>query len=136
LIKISHCGSQITVHTKSNDIGNFITNPSHYPRYKNFTPESLEYRALYKEKMLSVGSHADKIFSLILENEPKHWYRITTGILSLRKVFSDNIVDLACKRALGFNITSYSKIRNICQSGSYNLPLEQIEEEVYESTAS
>lgn len=124
LIKVSHQGKQITVHMKGESTGEFFTNKSHYPQYKHFTNDSEEYRALYKEKMKKVGEYSEKLFLLILEEQPNAWYRITKGILSLKKQFTDAVVELACKRALSFNITSYRKIKNICKTGSYNLPLE------------
>ena len=122
LIKILHHGKQIAVHTKSQSKGEFITNESHYPKYKLFEPESPEYRSLYKSKMQEIGMHAEQLFVLILEQQPHGWYRTTTGILSLKKLYSSQVVDLACKRALAFNISSYSKVKNICSSGSYILP--------------
>lgn len=44
----------------------------------------------------------------------------------LTKLYSDNVIELACRRALSFEITSYSKIRNICRTGSYQLPLDNL----------
>ena len=41
-------------------------------------------------------------------------------------------IDLACKRALAFEITEYSTVKNICKTGSYNLP---IDNEVAHATA-
>jgi transposase len=122
LIKIRHENQQITVHAISDIPGTFVTNTSHYPRYKNFSHDSKEYLSLYESKMKSIGTHGGEMFSLILEKEPYRWYQITKGILSLSKQYSDRVVELACQRALAFNITSYRKIKNICESGSYNLP--------------
>ena len=79
---------------------------------------------MYKNKMELIGENSSKIFDLIVENEPYGWYRIIKGILSLRKLFSNEVLELSCKRALSFKITSYRKIKSICNSGSYNLPIE------------
>jgi len=124
LIKISHDGKQVTVHTRGKSTGEFITNKSHYPKYKFFSHESEEYRSLYKEKMKKVGCYSEKMFLFILKEQPQSWYRIAKGILNLRKQFADEVVELSCKRALDFNISSYSKIKSICKSGAYNLPME------------
>ena len=32
---------------------------------------------------------------------------------------------MACKRALAFEITEYSKVKNICKTGSYNLTIDK-----------
>lgn len=121
-IKVLHQGQQIALHRKSDGKGEFITNKKHYPKFKLFSPESSEYRASYKDKMQAIGYYAEQLFTLILQQQPNSWYRTTTGILKLEKLYSQQVVELACKRALSFNISSYSKIKNICASGSYALP--------------
>jgi hypothetical protein len=77
----------------------------------------------------SGGEYTQKRFNLLLISEPYGWYKTTKGILSLQKLYSGEVIELACRRALSFEITSYSKIRNICRSGSYQLPLDNMEEE-------
>ena len=74
--------------------------------------------------MKAIGQYSEKIFLAILQQQPQAWYRITTGILNLKKQFDTDVVEQACKRALAFNITSYSKIKNICKTGAYNLPID------------
>lgn len=46
------------------------------------------------------------------------------GILSLRKNFPPEVIELSCKRAIAYDACKYSTIKNICQNGSYKLPLE------------
>jgi hypothetical protein len=82
--------------------------------------------------MKAIGNCALEMFNLILVEQPYHWYKTTKGILSLQKTYANQIIEDACKRALNFKITSYSKIKNICSSGSYNLPLETYEEDIDE----
>lgn len=127
-VKVCYEHEQIAIHVKGTSKGEFITNNAHYPKYKVFSHESSEYINLYKEKMAQVGQYTAKLFALILIQQPKNWYRPTTGILNLRKLYPDNIIELACKRSLLFNISSYRKIKNICESGSYNLPMDNTEE--------
>ncbi len=123
LIKVRSGDKQIAVHSISEVPGTFVTNTSHYPKYKNFSHSSREYLDLYESKMKVIGTHGAQMFALLVQKEPYGWYRIAQGILSLKKQYSDSVVDLACQRALAFNITSYSKIKRICESGSYNLPI-------------
>lgn len=124
LISILHEGKEIAVHTKSEEKGSFITNTSHYNKYKLFNPESSEYRSSYQEKMKQIGGFAGKLFAVILDKKPNSWYRTTRGILSLKTLYDDHTIDLACKRALAFEITEYSTVKNICKTGSYNLPID------------
>jgi hypothetical protein len=109
------------VHKLSNAKGEFMTNTSHYPPYKY--PLSTEYRDNYQVKMKSLGLNAEKMFLYLVKNKPECWNRTVSGILSLRKKYSDKVIELSCERALAFNIDKYSTIRNICKSGAYRQPL-------------
>ncbi len=123
LIRIFYNNELIALHTKLDGRGKFSTMTAHYPKYKNFTSDSSEYLNLYEEKMLQIGEHTKMLFSLIVKEQPNFWYRTVKGILSLRKNYTDQVIELACKRALYFSITQYTKIKSICESGCYNLEL-------------
>lgn len=122
-VKIFYQDKQVAFHLKKEGKGGFSTQTSHYPDYKYYTPRSPAYLSLYKEKMSSLGTATEILFSKIVEDHPHDWYRIVKGVLSLRKTYSDEVIDLTCKRALAFGITHYSKIKRICESGCYHLPL-------------
>lgn len=124
LVSILHDGKEIAAHIKSGEKGAFVTNESHYNKYKLFTPESSEYRSNYQEKMKKIGENAGELFVVILAKKPNSWYRIAKGILNLKTLYDNNVIDLACKRALVFEITEYSAVKNICKTGSYNLPID------------
>ena len=124
-------GKQIAVHPRNDSKGEFITNDSHYPKYKNFTPKSEFYRSECAEKMTVIGKSAQELFYLILAEEPYNWYRIVSGILSLQKLYSNAVIELACKRALSFGIIEYKKIKSICKSGCYNLPIDHTEPQTH-----
>lgn len=123
LIKIFYNNESIALHTKSEGKGKFSTISAHYPKYKNYTSDSNEYLTLYEDKMSQVGEHTKTLFSLIVKERPNLWYRTVKGILSLRKTYTDQVIELACKRAIYFSITQYLKIKSICESGCYNLEL-------------
>lgn len=123
LVKISFNNDQIALHSQSKGKGNFITQTSHYPKYKNYTSDSEEYLSKYHNKMKEFGDDANNLFLLIVQEHPREWYRIIKGILNLEKNYSKEAINLSCKRALVFSITKYSKIKSICKSGCYNLPL-------------
>ncbi|BFD45383.1 MAG: IS21-like element ISMac3 family transposase [Rickettsia endosymbiont of Sergentomyia squamirostris] len=123
LVKIYASNEQISVHTKIAGKGEFATVPSHYPKYKYFSNDSPEYLGKFEQNMQHIGENTAALFALIVKENPHSWYRIVSGILHLRKSFSDQIIELSCKRALHFSITQYTKIKSICQSGCYNLEL-------------
>jgi hypothetical protein len=124
LLHIYHQNAQIALHNICCGKGEFATNSSHYPKYKHFTPEDQAYRALYSQKMQDIGEHTGQIFNLVLKVQPHNWYKTVKGILSLQKLYSNNVIELSCQRALIFEITSFKKIKNICKSGCYQLPLD------------
>lgn len=128
-VKIFYKDQQIALHAKKDGKGEFSTQTSHYPKYKYYTPDSPLYLSMYRGKMRSLGEATETLFSKIVEEHPHDWYRIVKGILSLRKTYSDDVIDLTCKRALAFGITHYRKIKRICESGCYHLPLPEIYKE-------
>lgn len=122
LVKIYHNQSLITTHPESKSKGEFITNKSHYPRYKCIS--NTEFQEKYQAKMSNIGEHAEQLFFSILENKNNSWIRPIQGILSLTKKYPSEIINLSCQRALAFNAYEYQIVKNICKNGSYNLPLE------------
>jgi hypothetical protein len=121
-----YCNNEkVAVHTTIKGKGMFSTNKSHYPKYKNYSPDSKEYLDKYEGKMSQVGEYTKKMFGAIVKAHPKMWYGQIKGVLKLREVYSDEVINLSCKRALYFEITQYSKIRKICESGTYSLPLDE-----------
>jgi transposase len=128
-VKIFCEEKQIALHPHQEGKGGFSTQTAHYRRYKYYTADSPEYLAAYKEKMHSLGKETETLFSLIVKAHPQDWYRIVKGVLSLRKKYSDEVINLTCKRAIAFGITHYRKIKEICESGCYQLPLYEGEKE-------
>ncbi|MBP6952785.1 MAG: IS21 family transposase [Alphaproteobacteria bacterium] len=128
-VKIFYKDKQIALHAKKEGKGEFSTQTSHYPEYKYYTPTSPLYLSKYRDKMRSLGKATEDLFSKIVKDHPQDWYRIVKGILNLRKTYSDEVINLTCKRALAFGITQYRKIKRICESGCYHLPLSDTHQE-------
>lgn len=122
LLRIYHDNSLVASHIRPIGKGSFITNRSHFPEYKLCTPGSLEYQETYRKKMQFIGFSAKDFFEKLLVNRPSDWNRIAKGIISLEKIYSKNTINLACARALEFEIFTFNKIKTICTSGAYNLP--------------
>ncbi|MCK4309332.1 MAG: IS21 family transposase [Candidatus Atribacteria bacterium] len=129
LLKVFYQGKEIAVHPRLSGRGKFRTNNSHYPAYKRYS--DTEYQERYQAKMAHIGTYAEQLFFLIVQNHPKDWNRTVQGILSLRKTYPDKVIEAACRRALAFGVMRYSVIKNICHNGSYILPLEFDKEEIY-----
>jgi len=123
LLRINHNSKQIAIHEKLEGKGNFSTNESHYPKYKCIsTTEMQEY---YQTKMKNIGKNAERLFFLILSENKSVWIQTVRGILSLTKQYPPEILEKACERALIFNVLTYQIIKNICNNGAYNLPIDK-----------
>ena len=96
VIKIFHEQTQVALHERSPHRGQFITQSSHYPAYKHYTPQSLLYLSTYQDKMKSLGPATEALFSEIVKAHPYHWYAIVKGILNLRKRYNRTFIILLC----------------------------------------
>lgn len=86
LLRISCDGKDIAIHNRIKGKGNFSTVDAHYPKYKKVA--ETEYREVYRVKMAAIGPYAEKLFSLIVENNSQYWGSPIKGILSLKKKIS------------------------------------------------
>jgi transposase len=123
LVKIYFKDALLCVHTRANVKGTFSTNRSHYPEHKLYYPESDEYKAKCTIDMQAIGHNGALMLEFLRLKENKDWSRTAKGILSLRKSYSNEILDKACKRALYYEACSYSKIKEIIKNNCYDLPL-------------
>jgi hypothetical protein len=123
VVKI-YCNQEIiATHIEIKSKGEFSTVPSHYPKYKCLS--DTEFQEKYQAKMATIGHYAEQLFFLVLANKKNSWTRPVQGVLSLAKKYSADIINRSCQRALAFGVCEYQIIKNICQTGSYNLPLEE-----------
>jgi hypothetical protein len=74
----------------------------------------------YQDKMASIGPEALNMFLLLQEKLPTYWHSMTRGILHLKTKYSDDIINMACKRAIRFRAISYQHVKRICENGLYH----------------
>ena len=126
LLKIYASGKEIALHSLcENAKGVHVTDKSHYPSTKNITQEEL--LSSYREKMADIGNGASAFLEAFRNTQMYqcHHYRSISGILALRKKYGDDAVDMACARACHYGNITYRAVKKICESGLYNLPLEE-----------
>lgn len=124
MVRIYAGGKSIATHNRAAGKGTFITNRSHWPEYKLYYPESKEYQDKCILEMQEIGEYASKMLSFVRERQKGgDWPRTIKGLLRLRKMYGDEILDKACMRALHFGIGNYSKIKEIIKNNCYDLPL-------------
>ena len=123
LVKIYSNNNLIVTHVHSTSKGVFITNVKHYAKNKRYCPGFEEYDTKHQNDLKQMGKYCELMLAYLQKEHKRNWYRAANGILSLRKIYSDEMIDQACKRALCFGISSYSKIKKILDSNSHKLPL-------------
>lgn len=126
LLKVYHAGKEVALHSLcGNAKGEHVTDKSHYPSTKTITQEEL--LSSYREKMAAVGDGALEFLEAFKNTQMYqcHHYRSISGILALRKKYGDDAVDRACARACRYGNITYRAVKKICESGLYNLPLEE-----------
>jgi hypothetical protein len=73
---------------------------------------------------MEIGKDALKFFDAFVENShDKYNYIAIAGILSLRKKYTDKAINDACLRAYTFGALKYKIVKNICEKGLENLPV-------------
>lgn len=123
LVKIYFNNDLITTHLRATGKGIFVTNASHYANNKLYCPGFSKYDEKYQNDLKRMGKNCELMLAYLQKEHKRNWYRPVQGILSLRKIYSDKMIDQACKRALCFGISSYKKIKNILDTNSHQLPL-------------
>jgi hypothetical protein len=58
--------------------------------------------------------------------ENSRYHRTLSGILSLRKMYSDPVDDQACRRACYYGNITYRSVKKICEAGYESLPLPDV----------
>jgi len=124
LVKVFYGGSRIALHKRITGRGTFSTIESHYPSFKMFDP--VENQKTLGQKMKEVGPYCGKFFDKALSQKPKSSSAIARGVLSLKKLYPDNVIEASCKRALFYGAIEYRVVKSICSSSAYVLPLEVV----------
>ncbi len=121
-LKVFYGGEQIALHSRITTKGQFSTQISHYPSFKVFNEK--EYQKIYEDKISVIGPYSLELFNQVVVRQPKHWTRTIKGILSLKNIYSNEVIEAACKRALSYGITEYQTVKRICKNSAYCLPME------------
>jgi len=79
-LKIFLKGEQIALHKRITLKGKFSTVAEHYPDFKVFNRDW--YQNISREKVDIIGPYCAKLFTRIIEKQPRYWIRTVKGILS------------------------------------------------------
>jgi len=124
LVKVYYAGKRIALHKRIAGRGSFSTLESHYPSFKIF--DTTENQKALRQKMKEMGPYCGKFFDKVLSQKPKSASSIARGVLSLKKLYPDSVIEASCKRALFYGAIEYRVVKSICSSSAYVLPLEEV----------
>ena len=111
--------NEIAVHPIDKGTGNFITRQEHIPKTKQ-----RKGSAYYEEQCSQIGLGAVSFFRNLKSHKPHRYHRLIQGILSLRKYYTDSIINSACIRADRFGCYSFKSVKKICEEGLFEAPAE------------
>ncbi len=126
LVKVYNLNNDlVTSHPRAEGSGVFTTIASHYDKYKSLCPGFKAHDDHYQEAMQEIGAHGRSMLLELKKKYEKTWHQPIKGIVKLRKQYSDEVIDAACKRALHFGAYSYSVVKRIIENNGYRLPLNE-----------
>ena len=67
---------------------------------------------------------AVSFFRNLKSHKPNEYHRLIQGVLSLRRYYSDSIINSACIRADRFGCYSFKSVKKICEQGLFETPAE------------
>jgi transposase len=110
VVRISHQGQEVALHSLCHDKGQYITQNAHLPPHKQL--HSPEY---YAQRIAQeIGQEALQLMQLMQQNDAGHWKEKVRGLLHLCRLHPPGRVREACRRALDYGIYSYRSVRDIC----------------------
>lgn len=116
-VEIFYKGNRIASHLRTNVKGSHTTIKEHMPeshrQYLEWTPSRIINWAK------KTGEETAKMVELILQKRtyPEQGYRSCLGIMRLGKIYSNERLESACKRALAYKAYSYKTVKNILEKG-------------------
>lgn len=125
LVKVFYKNDEIALHNLCRESkGDHITNSGHYPESKNITTEEILSRQ--ETEMKQIGNNALEFFHAFCRKGliGKYLYHNISGVLALRKNYTDSVIDQACRRALYYNSINYGTVKKICERGLISLPVD------------
>jgi hypothetical protein len=122
LVRVIFAGEQVALHLKVTGQGNYVTQREHLPDYKIYS--QTEYQAKYEAKMVDIGEYAHQYFTMLLTTKESYWFRSVRIILGFEKEYGKEALNLTFKRALYYQATDTTTIKNILVGKLYLLELE------------
>lgn len=121
ILKIYDDAQEIALHQVCKKEGEFISTDEHAPPEKQKKTEEM-----YMERTAEFGSETTQFLEKAKKEKPHTWIQVIRGVLSLKKNYDTQVINLACKRALEYGVCEYSTVKNICKNGLYDKEKENL----------
>lgn len=121
ILKIYDDATQIALHQIDKKEGGFVTKDEHAPPEKQ--KKTVE---MYIEKAAEFGNETIRFLEKIRKEKPQTWIQVIRGIFSLKRNYDAQTINLACKRAIEYQVYEYSTVKNICKNGLYEKKKENL----------
>jgi hypothetical protein len=112
LLRVYKNHQVVALHTIHPGKGEFITQESHKPPYKQY--KSKEH---YQLKARQLGDSVAAFLDALQVHQPHHWRDMINGVCALSRTYASDTINSACQRALDYGAYSYLAVKNICQKG-------------------
>jgi transposase len=116
-VEIFNCGKRVASHVRKEAPGKHTTLKEHMPlshqTYLEWNPSRIIRWAG------TIGVSTSSVVERIMNSRkhPEQGYRSCMGIMRLKKIYSDQRLEAACKRALSIGGISYKSVRSILEKG-------------------
>jgi len=123
-VEVYYDGKRIASHVRDRKRGGYTTKKDHMPSSHRFYAEWSPERIL--RWAAKVGPSVRELASIILSGRqyPEQAFRSCIGIIGLARKYGNKRVDMACRRAVSFELYRYKAVRNILAKG-----LDKVDEE-------
>lgn len=113
IVRIYYCEKLIKTHKKKSEKGRFITDDGDLPERLNTNQE--KYRNYLEATAKKIGENALNWVLFMFNERGVCAYRVIQGVFSLKKNYSLEIIDKACKIAFENKYIRYLVLKELCQ---------------------
>lgn len=121
-VEIFHRSARVASHARALTAGRYVTQAEHMPEKHRqiaaWTPERILRWAR------TIGPHTTALIDALIaaRAHPAQGFRAALGILRLAKLYGNERLDAACKRAMAMNAVSYRSVESILKLRLESMP--------------
>jgi hypothetical protein len=113
-VEIYHEGQRVASHIRDDSPGGYSSVEAHMPRRHRAVKKKVSLEALLRQARRigpSVAEFTEKIYNR--KRHPDEAYRSVIGVLRLKRRYSAEEIEAACRLALEYDLISYKHVQNL-----------------------